>query len=201
MHQPLGDHGEHQVEEIRWDGLGWVGLCAVLVSLPETRMFIFFQPGCMRMSRNRKSPPQEVGCYYLNGGHDHSSDCFKVFKVSTGAICLSRDMTWLYPRTPLVTAAAAGGGGRGLTAYAAVPTPPVLSKYVGVCQRMPYYRAATCRARRSHHHRLLSLCHHRPCRLLSPRLVRRRLECRQYHTKIPDNLSSAGRCQCRGVRG
>ena len=51
-----------------------------------------------------------VGRCYLDGGHSHSSD---VPNVPTGTTCNSGDMTWAYPRTPLVAPSTTGGAGEG----------------------------------------------------------------------------------------
>ena len=91
-------------------------------SPPELKMLEFFQPGYMRVVRDKKSQSQTVARSFLNGGYDHPSDCFKVLKASTGAICCTRDVTWAHPRTSLVTPPLSAGGRS--TPPAAEPAPP-----------------------------------------------------------------------------
>ena len=88
-------------------------------TMQKMEMPMLFQPGYIWGKRGHKSQPRAVGRCYLDGGHSHSSDWFNVPNVPTGTTCNSGDMTWAYPRTPLVAPSTTGGAGGG---YALIVT-------------------------------------------------------------------------------
>ena len=106
-------------------------------------MFSFFQSVYMRVMRDQKSQPQVVTGYYLNGGDNHSPDCFKVFKTSTGAIWYSREMIWRTLAPPWWYRRSQRGMGGESTSSAAAPTPPELPD-VSYHWYVPTYAAPPC---------------------------------------------------------
>ena len=71
-------------------------------TISEGETLTTFHPDYICMSRGRKSQPRAVERYHVSGGPSQFSNCLRVLKASTCRICYSRNMTWVYPRTPLV---------------------------------------------------------------------------------------------------
>ena len=63
-------------------------------------------PFC-KLAYHRQARP----CYFLNFGHNHGSDYFKIMDAETGRIVYSRDITWHQPRKPLIFPAPTVGSG------------------------------------------------------------------------------------------
>ena len=71
----------------------------------------FCKPAYHRVPRQSKMDRQARPCFFQNFGYSHGSDCFKIMDVETGRIVHLRDVTWHYPREPLVSTAPTVGSG------------------------------------------------------------------------------------------
>ena len=68
---------------------------------PFARLLPFLKPGFHHVRRTLESELKAEACFYLNGGDNHSADCYNILLMS-GRASYSRDVTWEHPRKSFV---------------------------------------------------------------------------------------------------
>ena len=85
---------------------------------PFARLLPLLKAGFHHVKRTLKSEPKEEACFSLNGGNNHSHDCYKIV-LSSDRTSYSRDVTWEHPEEAVCRVNACDGGGEPFNTAAA----------------------------------------------------------------------------------